>query len=74
MNKDDYKYYKFVGGKYFRTTNEEDFEVVNDDMWEEDDMVYFVFNDLGIDHVLITDPEELERLKSLPSKEKGVTK
>lgn len=74
MNNDNYKYYRFVGGKYFRTIDEEDFQVINNNMWEDDDMVYFVFNDLGIDHEEIVDPEELAKLKSIPAKERGIKK
>ena len=62
----DFKYYRFVGGKYFRTRNEEEFQVVNEnDMWEEDDLIFFLFIDPGIHYVEITDKKELDYLKNL---------
>ena len=67
----NYKYYKFVGGRYFRVTNDEErFEVINDNNeWEEEDMIYFLYNDLGMDKEEIKDKDELDKLISLPSKE-----
>lgn len=67
----NYKYYKFVGGRYFRVTiDEERFEVINDNNeWEEDDMIYFLYYDLGMDKEEITDKEELEKLTTFPRKE-----
>ena len=65
-NPRDYKYYRFVGGKYFRTRNEEEFQVVNEEnLWEQDDAVFFLFIDPAIDYVKITDEKELEYLWNL---------
>lgn len=67
MENNDYKYYKFVGGRYFRVTpDEETFEVINDkNEWEEEDMIYFLYNDLGMDYERVTDPNKLKELMNL---------
>ena len=70
MNNNDYNYYKFVGGKYFRVTpDEEIFEVINENNeWVEDDMIYFLYNDLGMDYEEITDASKLNELMNLKKK------
>ena len=71
----NYKYYKFVGGKYFRTSNEEEFQVVNENnMWEQDDLVFYLFIDPSVDYVEITNDKELEYLKKIPSEYEGEIK
>lgn len=68
----NYKYYKFVGGKYFRTNNEEEFQVVNENnMWEQDDLVFYLFIDPSVDYVEITNEKELEYLKKIPNEYEG---
>lgn len=71
----NYKYYKFVGGKYFRTHNEEEFQVVNENnMWEQDDLVFYLFIDPSVDYVEITNEKELEYLKKIPNEYEGEIK
>ena len=66
----EYKYYKFVKGRYFRVTlDEERFQVINkENEWEDNDMIYFLYNDLGIDYDEVVDKQKLEELQSLPER------
>ena len=64
-----YKYYKFINGRIFRVSqDEETFQVINsDNEWEKDDMIAFIYDE--IDYEEITDENLLEELKGLKEKE-----
>ena len=63
----EYKYYKFVGGRYFRVSlDEEKFWIINENnRWEKDTTIYFLYNDLGMDYEEVIDPIKLQELQSL---------
>ena len=71
----NYRYFKFIGGKYFRTKDEESFQVINqNNCWENDDMIYFLYNDVGVQYEEITDAETLHQLMNIPEIEAGEIK
>lgn len=71
----NYRYFKFIGGKYFRTIDEESFQVINqNNCWENDDMIYFLYNDVGVQYEEITDAETLHQLMNIPEIEAGEIK
>ena len=60
-----YKYFKFVGGKFFRTINEIDFQVLNNlNQWEDDDMLDMLYYDPAIKYERIIDLKLIEKLSS----------
>lgn len=60
-----YKYFKFVGGKYFRTSNEIDFQVLNNNKWENDDMLDMLYYDPAIKYERIVDMKLIEELSHI---------
>ncbi len=63
----DYMYYKFVGGKYFRTQDEVSFQALNEsNIWEQDDLIFYLYFDAGVRYEKIEDEEILNKLSSFP--------
>ena len=71
--KDDYKYYKFVGGRYFRVSADESvFEVINENgEWVSDNALFFLYIEPGVEYDEITDQEKLNELMNLPVNREG---
>ena len=70
----NYRYFKFTGGKFFRTIDEISFEVLNNNYWEKDNMIYFLYEDVGVQYEEITDEEIINKLENFPKLAKGEIK
>lgn len=71
----NYRYFKFKGGKYFRTIDEETFQTINkNNCWENDDMIYFLYYDVGVEYEEIIDEEILSELRNIPYENTGEIK
>ncbi len=61
----DYKYFKFIEGRYFRLDEENDkFQILNDDnLWEDSYDVESLYDDPAIKYIEITDQDTINKLK-----------
>ena len=71
----NYKYYKINDGYYFRCNqNNTNFQVLKNNLWEDNNYMYSIFIDPYHDYCEVIDENIIKILSSYPNKENSLRK